>query len=649
MTCQAAVPRWLVRLAGVLAAVVLLMLAVQVQVAFAADEPTQIRSNLGQTPPALSWINLKDSRGISAWNYELSVDRGGLTSPGKFFWSAITESSWGVYRSLCVIALWFLDWVLSFGWVSTIAAPLLAVGQAMQQVVDELGLVPTLLTVTAFLAGLWMLRGRFTTAVWEVSTACLIAALATGVFAQPVELIAGDNGFIVKANQLGQELAAELATGDSEGKTPAQLRQAQTGQLVDTFIRQPTQIINFGQVIDGTKCETAYNDVVRKGPYGDKDNIRNKMAGCARPLGQYAANPSASMAMAAVVFAPAAFVILLMTVVLAGSVISAGCWAMYQSLKAIVTLVTGLLPGGGRGSLLLTVAETLIALLIIVFTSVFLGVFLLVIQALFAGASSDSLPQTFLIVDVLIVVGIFIYRRQRQQLKAASRRMAEWMSKRPGQAPATRLPDRQPLDLGQRAASVARLGVSVAQWRTQRRIANYRPDPSVIDNRQQTVLFFGRQAPTDDSSVIDGEVVPDGSPSRKPLRRQLPGGGDRLALPPGPSRPQLPPGSKGGSAGGDGTSIRTSAGNPKKGPAGALARVGGPLARAGASAALAYATGGSSQLFTAASRTRRGVSAARRAAVTMRLNSVRRTAAQGVDPFGTNRNPFLPDQDRAGH
>ncbi len=383
-----------------------------------------------------------------------------------------------------------------------------------------------------------MLRGRIATAVWDVGSACLIAALASGVFAHPVQLIAGENGYVVKANQAGQELAAELATGDSEGKTAEQLRKAQTGQLVDTFVRQPTQMINFGQVLDGTKCESAYTDVVRGGPYGNDDAIRDRMDDCADALGDYAKEPSASMAMAAIVIEPSAFVILLLALVLAGSVISAGCWAMFQSLKLVVTLVTGLLPGGGRGSLLLAVSETVVSLLIIIFTSVFLGVFLLVIQALFKGEAGSALARTFVIFDVMIVVGIVVYLRQRKRLAAASQRMAAWLGKRPGGSPATRLPDRQSLDLGRRASSAVRTGLAVAQWRAQRKAAD-----GYTDNRQQTLIVVGgmrRTPPPPPPKVVDGEVVPGGG-GPGDGRPRLPQRPDPSRSTPGASRPAAPP------------------------------------------------------------------------------------------------------------
>jgi hypothetical protein len=597
----------------------------------AAAAPVAAEDTLGQTPPALSWIDLKDSRGISIWNFEMSVDRGGPMSPDKFFWSALTDTCWGIYRSMCALALWFLDWVLSFTWVPTIASPLLAVGDAMQQVVTRLGLVPTFLTLTALMAGLWFLKGRHLTAVWEVGIACVIAALASGVFAHPVQLIAGPDGYIVKAAQAGQEIAAALASGESAGKSPDELRRAQTGQLVDTFVRQPTQMINFGRVLDGGTCEGAYNDVVKAGPYGTESDIRDKVGECNEDLGNYAANPSASMALGATVFFPASFVILALCVVLGGSVVAAAVWAMFQSLKAIVALVTGLLPGGGRGSLMLVVAETVVALLIIVFTSVFLSVFLLVIQALFAASEGASIPKTFVIVDVLLVVGLVIYLRQRKQLSTASARLAQWMSQRPGGAPPTKLPERSP-GVGLGAASTAvRTATSVAQWRAQRAAADRPTPPAFSDNRQQMAVFFPFPRGGQDNGPL---------PHYPATPAQRPGSPGQPQLPGRPDRPQLPPGGPQGSQPpSDGAGLRRVQSRKK---------VGGALLRAGTHAALAYATGGTSSAVTGAAKAASAGKSARRAALATRIAiGAGRSATQPSRPAPGPRAPRL-DQGRPG-
>ena len=558
------VGRWAGRVAAAAALMSVVLLAAAGPVwAFGADGSGQ----LGQTPPVLSWIELTDSRGISIWNYELSLDRGGVTSPDKFFWSAVTDSAWGAYRSWCALALWFLDWVLSFDWLRIIAAPLLTAGDAMQSVVAQIGATKALLTITAVAAVVWMMCGRWATGIWELAIALVIASLASGVFAQPVRMLAGDRGLIAQSQQWGLSLSTTLANhGEPAGQNAEQLRKAQMGQLVDTFVRAPTQLVNFGRVLDGGKCEDVYNEALKGGPYGTKSTIRDKVNGCDRALGEYAAQPTASMGLGSLLFMPASVVVLLLTIVLAGSVIAAGCNAMFQGLKAIVTLVTGLLPGGGRGSLMLTAAETVIAMVIILFTGVFLGIFLQVVQALFKSGSGESFPRTFAIVDIVLVVGIVIYRRQRQRLKDAAHRTAALLSKRPGRGP-TRLPAQSSGGLRSTAGSVTRSAVSLAHLKAMRGATGApAAGPAMVDARRQAVIFAGAGPAGSNGPVDIGPV------SVQPNTRDGPG-----------PRPRLP--------------------GPRPGPGNdrsAQAAVLGTLARAGSRVALAAGTGGSASVATAA-------------------------------------------------
>ena len=282
------------------------------------------------------------------------------------------------------------------------------------------------------------------------------------------------------------------------------------------------------------------------------------------------------MALGSLLFMPASVVILLLAIVLSGSVIAAGCYAMYQGLKAIVTLVTGLLPGGGRGSLLLTAAEAVMALVIILFTTVFLGIFLQVIQAVFKSGAGDAVPKTFVIVDVLLLVGVFIYRRQRQRFKEAAARMAEWMAKRPGQGVRpTRLPAQQHgPGLGSTAAGVARSAVSLAQLRAMRASARNTGNTYNLDARRQAVIVAGHPGGGGGGGPVDIGPVDTGPPPSGPGGR--PGGGPR---------------------------------GPLGGPSGGLKRIParkdtvvGTVVRVGTSTALAAATGGASAAATGAAR-----------------------------------------------
>lgn len=589
--------QWWARLAAALLGAVLVVV-VEAQVAAAAVLSAASGSgDLGQTPPALSWIELKDSRGVSIWNYELSLDRGGVTSPDKFFWASVTDASWGAYRSWVAISLWFLDWVLSFDWLATVAAPILRTGDAMQAVVARIGAVPALLTICAFVAVTWMARGRWATGIWELAMALLIASLASGVFAQPVQLVAGDNGLIMRSQQVGLELAAQLG-GQGGAGSSTDVRRQMTGELVDTFVRQPTEMINFGRVLDGGNCEAVYDDAIAAGPYGLDSDIRDKVGDCDSSLGDYAAQPSSSMAIGALVFMPASLVILLLAVMLAGSVIAAAIYALFQSLKAIVTLVTGVLPGGLRGSLFRTIAETVMSMVIIGFTAVFLGVFLQVIQELFRTGSADSVPKTFMVVDILLVVGIVVYWRQKKQLRAAADRLAEWMSHRPGGASATRMPTRGGGGVGSMASRGLTMASQVSMIGARRRMGQQVSGGGGVtwnvDARRQAVGIFGAGGA--------GGAAPEG----------------------GLGMPAAPPGGSGGGSGspavGGAPTPRALGGRASRAAGSAT----GVLVRAGTNAALAYATGGASTVVTGtmtAAKAGRALKSARRVRLAARLAS----------------------------
>ena len=597
----------------------------------------------GHMPPALDFIKLKDSRGIPLWNYQLSIDRGGITGPGKMLWAMIVEFWWGAYQAGVGVSLWFLDWAMSLAWLQKVAAPVMTIGAALQELIGELGLVPVFLTITALMAGLWFLRGKHTTAVYEVATACLIAALATGVFAQPLQLVAGPDGLIAAANSTGLQIAGEVSGGPA-GMSVEQARQLQTGKLVDTFIRQPTQMINFGRLLDGGPCEDVYTDAVRDGPYEEPaDEIREAVADCDETAGKYADAPSVGMAVSVMVFLPAALLVLVMAVVMGGAVIMAGVWALFQALKAVITLVTGLLPGAARGSLLLTITDTIVALGIIVFTSVFLAAFLAIITKVFGSGGSPA--RTFIIVDILLIMGILIYRRQRANLKNASRRMAEMLGQRPGGTRGTvrptQIPAAAPLISGAVALGAAR---SAVNHRRHKKLlaatAAAAPSSAYTDSRTQTVMFIGMggtgasgaatatRQPAASPPPIGGVGTPPASGGKPPGG---PAGGQPGSGRPGPV---VVPGKHALPAG----SAPTEGSAPTTGPAqgraprrrGRIGQLGARLVAAGTAAAAAAGSGGTSAVAGAAIKASRVARHARRAQLVAKLASATGRAATGT-------------------
>jgi hypothetical protein len=397
-------------------------------------------------PAALSWIALTDSRGISVWSYGMSLDGGGLTSPGKLVWSFPTELLWQIYRAMVVFAIWFIDWVMGFTWLGWIATPVLALSAALRAVVAQLGLGPLFLTILAAVAGMAIIRGRFALGLFEVLMGCVVAALAVGGLSNPVGLVTGDSGYIMQARDLGIELSAGLAhNGDTTGSAD-ELR-TQIGQtLADTFVRTPHALVNYGRPIAGDRCESVYNDALRQSAKEtDSSYVRDKVSGCDGSMGVVAANPNAGMAMSAFVLTPGALLVLGFALLLCGALLMAAARVLYESLKLVVTLVTGVLPGNGRGSLWQGIGNLVMALATMTFTIVFLTGYLLVLQAVFGNSGAGGVPvmATFVLVDVLIVVGAVLFWRGRKRLQEAAARLVALLATRPGGGSPSKLPAQQ--------------------------------------------------------------------------------------------------------------------------------------------------------------------------------------------------------------
>lgn len=607
--------------------------------------PAAFAKGLGQTPPALAWITLTDTHGIPLWNHELSIDRGGMLAPDKTIYAYTTDQIWGAYRSFVAVALWFLDWVMSFQWLNVLAGPMLLISDALQSVVGRLGLTATFLTITMVVAAVLMLRGRVATGLYEIGVALLVAALATGVLVNPVKLVVGDNGYVANANRLGQEISNSLtsASGGS-GSSAEQSRQRQVGTMVDVFIRQPLQMINYGQVLDGGKCEGAYDEVVKDGPYGGESTIRDKIAACDSALGEVAASPNGSMATSASIFMPAGYLVVTLLMLVAGSVVAAGAWAVYQSLKGIWALLQGTLPGSSRGMLFSTVGGIIEALVTIIVANIFLGITMLVLQAVFG--QPGSVGQRFVIADIIIAVAIVVWVRARKRMKAMGRRLAEWMSQRPGGSP-TKIP------AGQQRSGKSALGtagrVAMQAWQMKQMKGMSAGQPGVTNNNMLVVMgppqamsAAGRGGyayqtgtvgtatqgadPTGQARALDGGA-----------RRQLAAGGGVAGDDGGPTA--MGPGGAGGMAAlpaGKGLA-RIEQRNRGKG----MIR---PIVQTAASLALAAATGGTSAAVAGASRAAIVVRNTRRAALVARLSKQAITgAARSVSRTGGHR-PALPAQ-----
>lgn len=387
---------------------------------------------------ALTWINVKDSYGVKIWKFALDLDEGGITSPGKAVWATLVNLVFNVYKLAASLALWLIDWVLSLDWLLALTHPITVLGDAMSQLVTRFGVGPTLLSATGLLAIFWMARGAWARGIYELGMSAVIFALAAGIFAHPVQMIAGRDGAVVKANELGLEVSSVLQDSDAADGSMDELRKQQSARLADVFVSDPFQVVNFGAVLS-KKCERVYETAVdqRQALEGidiDGFKLRDIVKNCDKQAGEWASNPGPEMFMSALVFIPASGAVLLLALMVAGAVLVAGFTALFLSIKLIWDLLQALGPSGLRSGLWSSIAETVMALAMVVFTSAFLGGLLTFLEYVFTSGAEDgdASVQTFAIADVVLVVGCIVFWRWRQKVKAAAERLKQALASRPG-------------------------------------------------------------------------------------------------------------------------------------------------------------------------------------------------------------------------
>lgn len=407
----------------------------------------------GKFATPFDFMDIKDSHGISVWRYMMSIDQGSASNPLAVLWSFWIDGMWNIYRGLMAASIWFVGWILQFDWLRMLLSFLQPLGDSMRSLIDQTGLLPLFLAITAFIAGLLMLQGRNATFVYDIVIACVIAAAATGFMSDPVGKIAGENGYITQARDGGLEFAASVNEGEG---TPEQMLQTMQSEMADVLIRQPTQLINFGRVVDtegGADCVKEWDTAHQNVEGNDRDTIKDNVAKCGdngKAMKEYADNPSAMGALTTGFVLFGGLFMVLLCFLLGLAVMISVFYCAFMSVKLIWDMLWGILPGAARGGLWRSVAGVVMSLVFIVVAVVFLMTYLQLIRSLFTTTQGQSLLERVIIIALVELMGSVLFWRLWRGFQRQRDGLAKAMGKRPGSQP-TALPARQPVNLANRA------------------------------------------------------------------------------------------------------------------------------------------------------------------------------------------------------
>jgi hypothetical protein len=367
--------------------------------------------------------------------------------PGKMAWAWVLNVQWELYRLFVGISCWLYNLANSYAWLDWIIKPARQAANAFEHVIGETNVRPLALSIAGTICIIWIALGRYAKGLSQLFITFFIAALATGALAHPVDTLAGPGGALDKTHQFGLELSAALASGADDACTDAHataqtLQRCSTGQLVDTFMRAPHQMVNYGANIDADgKCRAVYDEVLKQGLWGDDPTPRSRMGQCKIAYADHAYDIGANQAgtMAIVGFGGACLLILMS--VLALMLLTASLTVVWEAARLPALLVKGMLPGGSRASLYQGTAQVAVALGVTLTAQVILSVFLLVLRALLVDSVQSGVDpiQTFFVIDLMIIGGVVMLVRHRSALRRNARHLADRLTAMGGSGP-TRLP-----------------------------------------------------------------------------------------------------------------------------------------------------------------------------------------------------------------
>ncbi|GAA4712531.1 hypothetical protein APR04_004347 [Promicromonospora umidemergens] len=368
-------------------------------------------------------LNLEDTQGVAVDRFTLQWDTGSPWNPlnvDSEIFSTLAGMFWVWYRDMVAVQIWVLDWVLGMDWLGYILAPLAGLSIIVQGMIAQIGLLNLMLIILAFVVGFWLLKGRYAGGFMELLIGCLIAALATGFLANPMATIGGEQGVIMQSRNAGMDIATGFATeGASFQRDSTVIREGLKGQLVDTLLRAPHQIINYGTVIDGTGCEDTYTDNV------GRDNAVEAIGGCDEAYQEAASTVDAGTVVSTLSLLTTGFVFLLLSVVIVGGTIFAVLLLGWSAIKLLWQLPVGVISSGTRAQLFRTFASVGFGCILVAMATMFLVAWMKMLLGFYDATSGLPFLVRLYLFNTLVIAGAVFYVLMGASVRAGLRALAD--------------------------------------------------------------------------------------------------------------------------------------------------------------------------------------------------------------------------------
>ncbi|EHB48857.1 hypothetical protein MycrhDRAFT_5698 [Mycolicibacterium rhodesiae JS60] len=237
--------------------------------------PAEAHAVFGPQSPLLYAIGVKDSYGVPLSMYAISTDYGSVFDLGsQAVMATMLEAEAGLFVVIGGVAIWFLTYVINFGFLPDLVRPVATVAQ------DYAGhIIPGVAAIAALIAALFVafnvMRGNTTRAASQAVAAIVIAMIGGALIYSPITWVISDDGPLAQGRNVAVSLGANsVASMDNTRDTISRLE----GTLATSFVRRPLQTWNFAAQPDSTpSCAAAWSAGVAS---GDTDRIKDGIRSC---------------------------------------------------------------------------------------------------------------------------------------------------------------------------------------------------------------------------------------------------------------------------------------------------------------------------------------------------------------------------------
>ncbi|MGW4331017.1 hypothetical protein ACWEKR_34680 [Nocardia sp. NPDC004573] len=356
-------------------------------------------------------------------DYVFVTSHGSVLNPLETVVSAVIYLEFIGYMVLVTSAIWVIGFAISYKWLDPFGRALAGVADSLT---DQIA-TPLLMTVAAGIGAVFVawfvVRGYAAKASVQVVTMLAVALLGPIFLSEPLADVLSSHGLLAHGRELGISVAAGL-NGQADPNPDRLVASLQAG-LADNFARRPIQVWNFGHMIDQSPgCRAAWTAGMRA---ADDSRVLNGLRMCGDSAAYAEAlHPSIGQIGSGLVLLVCGAIVLAFAVYLGIKIIKAALDSIYHGFMAIFGFAAGgFVYGPTQTFLVRNIVDGFVAAARMTVYTIFLGVYTLFLENLFAQAGDQ-------VMAVIVIAGIVeaIAISQLKRLGNGLDRGNEWIANR---------------------------------------------------------------------------------------------------------------------------------------------------------------------------------------------------------------------------